>query len=320
MKTKKSKTKNIKDKHVNDKKKKNKNKKKKNKKFIFDKKVALLVFYGRKKYAKILFRYIFRELRCNGGVVDKICIFKNTIVPEDLEFLNFLISSQYGKYIEILQNVPFGVSGYSTSFDIITKLYNNGWVFVKLDDDIIYVEKDGIRNLIYFTLKRDVVCSGNVINSSHGSYIHDRIGAKFTDGIKLHPNSDYAAGPMPSTDWNLKVHQNFIKLYNKKQINKYKFNIFYLEDIRWSINVVCWTPELFENFFLCRDAPGGDEVGISYNWPKIKNKNCAVYGGKLFVHWAFGFQRPVLSTKEGDELYDSYVEICKKNTEEYYKI
>ena len=286
------------------------------------KKVALMVFFGRKKYAKILFRYIFRELRCNGGIVDKIFIFKNTSVESDLAFLSSLQKGKFGEYIEIIPGVRMGISGYSESFDWVSEKCKKDWSIVKLDDDIVYIKKGSIENLVNFTAKNGTICSGNVVNSSHCNFIHERIGALPVVDLQFHPEKDYAnSGYFPTTEQNRVIHRNFIKLYDSKMLISYLFDKFVMPDTRWSINVICWETEHLKGFKFCKDAPGGDEVGVSYHWPKFSKKLCLTCGNGLFSHWAFGFQRPSLDDDaEGKKIYDKYVEICKKETHNYYEI
>jgi len=284
-------------------------------------KVALLVFYGRKKYSKMLFRYIFRDLRCNGGIVDKIFIFRNTYDQSDLDFLSSLQKGKFGKYIEIISGVRMGVSGYSESFDWVNNKCGKDWWIVKIDDDIVYIKNGSLENLVNFTAKHKTFCSGNVVNSSHCNFIHERIGALPVRDLQFHPEKDYAAGPLPRSNYNSYVHNNFLRLYDKKLLSSYCFDKFVLPDTRWSINVICWNSSYLNNFKFCLNAPGGDEVGVSYHWPKYSRKLCLTCGGGLFVHWAFGFQRPDLDrTSEGQKIYDNYIKICKKETDEYYKI
>lgn len=285
-------------------------------------KVALLVFFGRKKYSKMLFRYIFRDLKCNGGIVDKIFIFKNTHDESDLNFLSSLQNGKFGKYIEIIPGVRMGISGYSESLDWVNEKCGKEWFIIKIDDDIVYIKSGSLENLVNFTAKNKTICSGNVVNSSHCNFIHERIGALPIRDLQFHPEKDYAnSGFFPPSNFNPYVHNNFLRLYDNKLLLYYYFDKFVLPDSRWSINVICWNPSYFDGFKFCRNAPGGDEVGVSYDWPKYSRKCCLTCGGGVFVHWAFGFQRPDLDgTSEGQKIYDSYIKICKKETDEYYEI
>jgi hypothetical protein len=311
------------------------------KKFIKNKsknKVALLVFYGRKKYSKMLFRYIFRDLKCNGGIVDKIFIFKNTYEESDLHFLSSLQKGKFGKYIEIISGVRMGISGYSESIDWVNEKCGKEWFIIKIDDDIVYIKSGSIENLVNFTGKNKTICSGNVVNSSHCNFIHERIGALPIQDLQFHPEKDYASsGFLPRPKFNLYVHNNFLRLYDNKLLSSYYFDKFVLPDSRWSINVICWNPSYLSSgepsssssgepsssngFKFCQNAPGGDEVGVSCDWPKYSRKCCLTCGGGVFVHWAFGFQRADLDgTSEGQKIYDSYIKICNKETDEYYEI
>lgn len=285
-------------------------------------KVSLLVFFGREKYSKMLFRYIFRELRCNGGIVDRIFIFKNTSVKSDLDFLSSLQNGKFGKYIEIITGVRMGISGYSESFDWINEKCKKGWSIIKIDDDVVYIKKGSLENLVEFTAKNKTICSGNVVNSSHCNFIHERIGALPVVNLYFHPEKDYAnSGFFPSTEQNIVIHRNFLKLHDNKMLSSYLFDKFVLPDTRWSINVICWEPSHLADFKFCKDAPGGDEVGVSYHWPKWSKKLCLTCGNGLFSHWAFGFQRPSLDNDAaGREIYNEYIKICKKETDDYYKI
>ena len=64
----------------------------------FTGKVYALVFYGRKAQASILIRYLEKNLKINGGVLEKIVFSVKTKNKEDLKYLNSIINENKPYY------------------------------------------------------------------------------------------------------------------------------------------------------------------------------------------------------------------------------
>lgn len=271
----------------------------------------LLLFYGRRQYASILFRYLIRDLSCNGGCIDSILLFKNTNNKDDLNYLDLILKSEYGKYIKILENV----SGYSSCFDYTNKKYRPNDNFIKVDDDIVYVEKNAFNNLIKYQNENECIVSGNVVNGTCISHIHQTIGAlddegSFNECIPLNPYHEWTH---KSAEWAFKYHKNFLYNHSKKKLCKYRFNtwIYLLNDL-WSINVIAWQQKLMNNIDFSKVPHYDDEAVISRDLPRITGKKARVYGEYLFSHWSYSPQRHVLEYgMNGFSLLEKYDKISR---------
>lgn len=286
----------------------------KNMKIKNKKKIGILLFFGRRRYTEILFRYLIRDLRCNKGVIDKIFIFKNTNDINDLNHLDSILNGKYGKYFTILENV----TGYSSCFSALSA-FDDSWTFIKLDDDIVYVEENAIYALSEFQRKIGGVVSGNVINHTYGSHIHQRLGAFIDEGgfNEWIPYNPYDEKNLRSGEWAKKYHENFMVLKNQNRIQEYKFNEWvFLEDHLFSINVICWNPGLMKDIDFSKIRNEDDEVFISKELARIRNKKWRMYGKYLFSHWAYGPQRHYLDHHCYDILM-KYKEISKKEGMDY---
>ena len=55
--------------------------------------VVVIVFFGRQSTFEITHMYLSRNLRVNGGILDHVVLMPNTRQPEDLAYMQYLITS-----------------------------------------------------------------------------------------------------------------------------------------------------------------------------------------------------------------------------------
>ena len=127
----------------------------------------------------------------------------------------------------------------------VNKFYNNcnneQTIYVKIDDDIIWLEENFIKNILDFRVDNPeyfLVC-GNIINNAICDHIHQKISA-----IPDHPHISYSSWcPVGWTDsaFAEKKHEFFLNALSKKDINRYKFDGWVLfRHERISINCISW--------------------------------------------------------------------------------
>ena len=148
----------------------------------------VFIFTGRWKFLKIQFMYLFRDLRKNGGVVDKVLYMMlkydeethsrlieltgvaNSVLGEEIFELRYMgytpghppwnpyPKAYYDLFLEVIHNRPFDT-------------------YFKLDDDIVYIHPRAFEMMI--ASKNSSNCFmhfGNIVTNWRCSITHQRMG------------------------------------------------------------------------------------------------------------------------------------------------
>lgn len=135
-----------------------------------DRRVVAIVVYGRRERVKILHRYLQRNLRANGGVIDEVSFVVLAATQLDLEFLSRLVA-MHPEY-----NIP-PVNGRRLA-KIYSVCTDPNAVYVKIDDDIVFMSDAAVPDIVRERLRaRCSFVSANVVNHAILSAIHQDIGA-----------------------------------------------------------------------------------------------------------------------------------------------
>lgn len=133
--------------------------------------VEAVVVYGRRDRVEILHRYLLRNLKVNGGLLDKVIFVVYAAMEDDLRYLNELVEKHAPFYV-----IP-PVEGrrlakiYSVCTDPET-------IYLKLDDDLVYISDEAIPDMVRERLRgRCSFVSANVVNHAILSAVHQDIGA-----------------------------------------------------------------------------------------------------------------------------------------------
>eukprot|EP00884_Botryococcus_braunii_P002605 jgi/Botrbrau1/12345/Bobra.4_3s0017.1 len=130
-------------------------------------KVSALIFYGRRDNVKILNSYLERNLHSSGGILHEVVFLRNTKNAADLRFLDELLDCHPGVYRSQTIEPPH-------VFARVLHTLPRNRLYVKIDDDIVYIEDGTIELLVEALLKRQdlYVVSANVINHSILGNVH----------------------------------------------------------------------------------------------------------------------------------------------------
>ncbi|CAE7340950.1 unnamed protein product [Symbiodinium sp. CCMP2592] len=150
--------------------------------------VVVVVFSGRRDRMRILMRYLRRDLRKHGGVVDKIVFALWQYTAKDLSYLKELVSSSDGADgtfdIQDFSEQRWGRSRIDADpiSNRMVQLYKSmnetDAVYVKVDDDVVYIAEHAIAELVRERLrKRCLLVSANVVNHAIMSALHQDRGA-----------------------------------------------------------------------------------------------------------------------------------------------
>jgi hypothetical protein len=174
-------------------------------------------------------------------------------------------------------------------------------VYIRLDDDIVYLEKDFVRKLATARKENPIpfLMYANIVNNVLCDHIHQRIGAL---SLNPHPISYSVMDQIGWADPQVAKakHDSFFEHFAQNSIDDYKFNVSWILKLygieRCSINAIAWLGQRFAEFggkvgqdeeqWLSVDKPAGDN---SYN---------VICGNALCVHYAFYTQRDFIDAQQ----------------------
>src|ERR1700726_4693716 len=136
---------------------------------IRDQKVVAFTPCGRKRYMDLLTAHVIREH--DLGNIDKWVLFNNPYTIEDSTYAAQLAS--WFDWIEVLNvgdETPTRDAYQIASF--YSGLKDADCVYVRLDDDLIYLEKDAITNLVNYRLDnpKPFLVYPTIINNTRTSF------------------------------------------------------------------------------------------------------------------------------------------------------
>ena len=146
------------------------------------KRVVVVVFFGRRRYVRILVHYLLRNLRGSGGVVDSIWLYMNTRSDEDVQFAKELRANSSAVRLVRLPASLATADSFCNNLKLerckksIQMRLNNCWnylrqqkgtLYLRVDDDVLFLEDGAFEHLLYQKLFNPgyVLYSGNMINS-----------------------------------------------------------------------------------------------------------------------------------------------------------
>ncbi len=263
---------------------------------VADKKVCICIPAGRKKYLEILVDYLLREL----DIIDEIRIWVNTTNTEDLEYIENLPEINNKFTLDYSASSDSNIGSSTTIPLFFRNCCDEDTIYLRLDDDVVYLENDYIKETINCRLDNPdyFLILGNIINNSVCDYNHKITGA-FNTEIEFTESSICKIG-WANEDLSLQKHESFFNNYKNNQLNLYK-----IENKNWSkrfsINSICWFGSEFNKF-------GGEvEYANEENW-LTDGRNNLIFGGKICCHYSFWITREYLSKTD---ILDRYKKLAK---------
>ncbi|OAA34324.1 hypothetical protein NOR_08540 [Metarhizium rileyi] len=186
-------------------------------------KIIGLVFFGRRATVSILDCYLKRNLATNGGLLDEVIWLQRTSDEEDLTLLDRLLESE-PQYSRRTIDGGADAHNFANSYDVI----DNDYMYIKIDDDVVFIEDNAIRSIVCTKLTRpDIyVVSANVVNQPMISWIHWNLGAvrPYLPEIEREypaPEAghqvDWRASALPSWDGSSDISANFWSSPDRKK-------------------------------------------------------------------------------------------------------
>jgi len=269
--------------------------------------VHVCIFTGRWKYLRILLPYLYRELRQNGGVVDKVIL---AMIGYDAEtqakLKNFSTTANSVLKDEAFQIVYFrdnpltqriNLHQFYAKFHyyVLQRLVENpSDVYFKLDDDIVYISRNVFGTMLKNKNPNDCfIHFANIVSNWRCNWLHQQIGVFDNEvnpkGLKIdyHQNADCGWKRADCAEMILRA---FVHHYHKNQTSRYMFHgrNHTTDRLRFSINFFLIDVNLIDirriiETGLIHDDEDWWTVRYSKNAPY---PNCIV-GEAFVVHFSY---------------------------------
>ncbi|KAI2634486.1 hypothetical protein GGS21DRAFT_518059 [Xylaria nigripes] len=112
-------------------------------------KIVAMVFFGRKRYVDILDCYLQQNLASNGGYLDEVWFMVHTDVEDDIAWLNDLVKRTPGYQVVDPEDCNRNDRNYGCLWEYAVEDHT---MYIKLDDDIVYIHHDAIPQLVHTRL------------------------------------------------------------------------------------------------------------------------------------------------------------------------
>lgn len=254
---------------------------------------------GRRRYMQYLIPFVVAS-----DVVDRYDIWVNTHNGADIEFFR-QVATKYPKINLVWQ--PDGiVDGNRTINAFYKACIEENTIYFKLDDDIVWMEPDAIKNMVKFRINNPeyFLVSPLVINNALSTYlmqIHERISLdKYYNSAANHPIL-WESGKFAT-----QLHQWFLN--TKLRTNDYQY--LHLGKVpmgmtRFSINSILWFGDEMRKFNGI--VPGDDEEFLSCIYPTKHGMSNCWNGDVIMAHFAFYTQREMLDKANILAQYGNYL-------------
>jgi len=254
---------------------------------------------GRKKYLEVLHKNLYK---CKDEF-DEWVIWVNTDNQEDINYIETL--SNHYDYIKLqYSDVPVDPNGSHTA--TICRFFKNcideNTVYLRLDDDVVYIEKGSIKNLFEFRIENEqyFLVYGNILNNALLTHIYQL--KNIVSGLAPVSYNCEDENGWRSGGFAANLHDVFLKKQEQNKTTDFFIENWVLSNFeRCSINSISWLGKTFKTFN--GDVGSAEEIWLSSDKPKELNMPNIIFGESLFVHYAFSPQRLILDNTNILERY-----------------
>jgi predicted O-linked N-acetylglucosamine transferase (SPINDLY family)/GT2 family glycosyltransferase len=247
---------------------------------------------GRKRYLEILLPYILRSRE----IIDEYHLWINTTNKSDINYMNDL-AKKFPDFIKLI-SLNIEPSGNSTIRFFFQNCIDKDTIYIRIDDDICFLEKNAIKELLNFRIfnQNYFIIYANIINNSICSYVNQRKGSiGFSQGNTTYDvfcNTGWKSGEFASF-----IHSKFIEDNSKELLNKYQYSYWILSGFeRVSVNFITWFGKDFAEFNGIIDGED-EEQWLSVDKPKNINRYNCICGSAIVSHFSYYTQREYLESK-----------------------
>ena len=297
---------------------------------------TVFVYTGRWKYLQIQLPYLYRDLRKNGGVIDKVQFmmlqYESSTLDRLINFTNtankILMEDAFS--IHYMGYIPYApppkpVYGYHQAlYEVIEDLIQNPTKrFFKLDDDVVYIHPKAFANMIDMKRSDCAIHYFNIAGSNwRCSWLHQKYGV--FNGLNP-KNLTFNYSPSAECGWesvecgNLTL-QTFLHHYYQSHLEKYYFDIEYLTDReRFSINgyLIDKSTNLFEikKWLLNSEYHSRSEESMLHKYFQHTPNPPCIVGRALIVHFAY---RVITKKLCETDLLQQFHDLVKKSKDDFF--
>lgn len=265
-------------------------------------KIVVVTPAGRKKYMEVLLPQILKQ----RDFVDEYHLWVNTKNPEDLQYLDQLGEDYKGFVVLHKDFLNAPDAGSTTNISKYwCKAKEQGVVYFRLDDDIVFIEDDYFTKMYEFKMKNPqfIMTAANVVNNAVFDSFRQSEGRVYQDIPKIAPE---CMCPVGWKDPHVAELRHREALSYLKEGNK---EILYTEDreitrgTRFSINTLCWLGDDLVDVNVAID----EEDYITRKMPVDKKRSIGLLGSCIACHYSFYTQRDHLSTTNILEEYKKFI-------------
>ena len=266
--------------------------------------VKFCVFAGRKKNIEILHKYIITLLKEN--IIQEYHIFDFTRNLNDKVFLmesyhNLKLIFNNKIFIHNSENKINNINqqyDWSPFYKTISKknFYQNS-IVIKCDDDILFIDINGLKNAISERKKdkKSFLIHSNCINNNICTYYHQDFFDSIKNNIKKYPDGGILGPTFENPIYSYIIQKDFLHNCYKNLQNIYSY---YLKDIyintRISINFILLNGEDCKYF---KNTSINDEYELSSFYPEKLIRPNKIIGNFITCHYSYSMQEKLLSRK-----------------------
>ncbi len=272
---------------------------------------------GRKQYLEVLVSYILRDKH----IFDKWIIWINTPHQHDISYIENL-KSLYPDFVDLVYPAkPLEKGKSRPQSPFFTSTIDPDSIYVKLDDDIVYLHEDAIKILVQYRLDhpKPFLVSSNVICNPTTAYIHQKYGAQnfYIDGEYHRISTDYENKVRTDVKFAEYIHKTFINDLLNNDIEKYKFEEWQIDNYqRFAINLIAWMGSDFNEFKGIINHFDEEEWLTMIKSKELQRQN-VICGQSLAVHFAFfKHRKPFCNGREIDHRFLNAYKLIQEGASE----
>jgi len=271
--------------------------------------VYACVFTGRWMFLRVLLPYLYRELRQNGGVIDRVIFAMLGYTSEtQLKLQHFstaannILQDEFFQFLYLKRDPTDGhnqqkLAPFYTEFYYVVLqrlLRNPADIYFKMDDDIVYLHPNVFSSMLKNKNTSDCfIHFGNIVTNWRCNWLHQEIGVFDKEVNPNGLNIEY--NPWAQCGWKKPecaemVLRSFVYYYHKKQLSKYLVpgRSLTTKGHRFSINFFLLDVDIVDIKQMMEvGAIRDDELWWSSTYSgKASQPNCIV-GEALMVHFSY---------------------------------
>ena len=275
-----------------------------------------ITFAGRQDRMRLLCAYMHRAL--DAAIIDEWHIWNYARTKEDGAWVQSLAS---GNTVKVFTPETTHAE---KRFEAVYKHYapdaQSGekyapdTVFVKLDDDIVFVDLDGLAKLVHFRRANPhyYIVSANVVNNPMCYVLQKQFAGVGEELVKKEPKGVGSAHPALTWSGTLAAALHYTFLEHGPAAFEFPSIIEYALDKGININCIAWLAADLNSVTHCESTQlGNDETNLAMNFPRIFERPACVFGPCVVSHLSFGPQDADMPVPALLEVYDCLAEQLK---------